>query len=137
MKEKWTGDDMADQTGRIAIVTGANTGLGFETARVLAERNATVVLACRNDDKGRDAVKRIKAEHPKARAVYMRLDLSSLEDVQRFAKEFRRRYDHLNMLINNAGVMMPPTRRPPTASNCSSGPTTWGTSPSPASCWTC
>jgi NAD(P)-dependent dehydrogenase (short-subunit alcohol dehydrogenase family) len=108
MEDKWTGDDMADQTGRIAIVTGANTGLGFETARMLAIKNATVVLACRSKEKGRAAAARIRQENPSARLELMELDLSSLDSVKTFVKRFRRTHDRLHMLINNAGVMMPP-----------------------------
>ena len=108
MSRKWTTGDIPSQAGRIAIVTGANTGLGFQTARALAAKNATVILACRNQAKGQAAVRRIIEETPTARCETMPLDLSDLASVQRFAERFQAKYDGLDLLINNAGVMMPP-----------------------------
>ena len=99
----WTAADVPDQTGRIALVTGANTGLGLETARVLAQRGATVVLACRNPDKAKAAAQRIGG-----RTELLALDLASLASVREAADEVRGRFDHLDLLINNAGVMVPP-----------------------------
>jgi len=96
------------QYGRTAIVTGANTGIGFATASVLAERGATVVLACRNGEKATDAVARIKTKLPHADVQKLSLDLSSLASVRAAAEEARSRYPRVDLLINNAGVMMPP-----------------------------
>ena len=73
---RWTLDDMPDQTGRIAIVTGANTGIGYETARALARKHARVILACRSLEKGRAAADRIRAEQPDADVALELLDLA-------------------------------------------------------------
>lgn len=99
----WTVDDIGTQTGRVAIVTGANSGIGFETAKTLADRGATVILACRNSDKASAALAKITGD-----VAFMRLDLSSLESVRTFATAFGGEYQHLDLLINNAGVMTPP-----------------------------
>jgi NAD(P)-dependent dehydrogenase (short-subunit alcohol dehydrogenase family) len=104
----WTFDDIPDQTGRIAIVTGANSGIGFETARALARKGAKVVLACRNPDKGQDALARIAADHPSGSAELQALDLADLDSVCVFAAAFVAGHDRLDLLVNNAGVMVPP-----------------------------
>ncbi len=105
---KWTLDSMPDQTGRVAVVTGANTGIGFETAASLAEKNATVVLACRNKTKAEDAMQRIEARAAGAKLGFIELDLASLKSVERFADTYHSQHDRLDLLINNAGVMVPP-----------------------------
>ena len=105
---RWTEQDIPDQSGRTAIVTGANTGIGFETARALAERGADVVLACRSAEKGQDAVARILAAAPTAHVSFESLDLADLEDVAAFAARLRSRRTRLDLLVNNAGVMVPP-----------------------------
>lgn len=105
---KWTHDRIPDQTGRVAVVTGANTGIGFETAAALAAKNASVVLACRDRQKADDAIRRIRARTPSARLELIELDLASLASVNRFADAFRADHDRLDLLINNAGVMIPP-----------------------------
>ena len=105
---KWTAADVPDQTGRIAIVTGSNTGLGYDTARVLAERGARVVLAVRDVDKGKAAVARMLGEIPRADVVVQPLDLGSLQSVRTAAEELRTAYPRIDLLINNAGVMYPP-----------------------------
>ena len=96
---------MPDQGGRIAVVTGANSGIGFETARVLAEHGATVILACRDVAKGEAAAARISGPGPVATA---HLDLGSLASVRTAASEIHERHQRLDLLINNAGLMMPP-----------------------------
>jgi len=106
--KKWKLDSMPDQTGRVAIVTGANTGIGFETAAALAAKNATVVMACRNRRKAEDAMQRIRNRTPDAKLEYIELDLASLSSTERFASAFRANHDRLDLLINNAGVMIPP-----------------------------
>ncbi|MDH6198241.1 NAD(P)-dependent dehydrogenase (short-subunit alcohol dehydrogenase family) [Mycobacterium frederiksbergense] len=105
---KWTEADVPDQSGRVAIVTGSNTGLGYETARVLADRGAHVVVAVRNLDKGREAVERIKAAVPKADLALQQLDVGSLDSVRIAADQLRAAYPRIDLLINNAGVMYPP-----------------------------
>ena len=107
-KNKWTAADIPNQKGRVAIVTGSNVGLGLEDARALVAKDATVIMAIRNIEKGETARKQILNQHPDADVKVMQLDLASLDSVKGFAKEFREKYDRLDILINNAGVMMPP-----------------------------
>jgi NAD(P)-dependent dehydrogenase (short-subunit alcohol dehydrogenase family) len=107
-QDKWTTADIPDQTGRTAVVTGANTGLGLETAKALAARGASVVLAVRNLDKGKQAAATISNASPGADVTVQRLDLSSLDSVREAAAELRTRYDRIDLLINNAGVMYTP-----------------------------
>ena len=110
MSRKWTSADVPDQSGRAAIVTGANSGLGYDTAAVLADKGAHVVLAVRNLDKGNEAVDRIKAASPNAVVALQQLDLSSLDNVRTAADELRTAHPRIDLLINNAGVMYVPTR---------------------------
>lgn len=105
---RWDASRIADQAGRVAIVTGASSGIGFETARALAAKDARVVVAVRNAEKGDRAVGKIKTEYPAAEVLTMPLDLADLASVRRFATAFEEGYDRLDLLINNAGVMMPP-----------------------------
>jgi len=107
----WAAAHVPDQTGRVAVVTGANSGIGFETARALALRGARVVLACRNLDKAHTAQARILAERPNAITQVLQLDLADLDSVASFADAFTSSYDRLDVLINNAGVMALPERR--------------------------
>lgn len=107
-KEKWTSENVPDQSGRVAIVTGSSSGIGYEAAKVLAEEGATVIIAVRNQEKGDDAVERIKADKADADVAVMLLDLADLKSVKTFAENFKSKYDRLDLLINNAGVMMPP-----------------------------
>ena len=110
-KDRWTNNNIPDLTGQIAIVTGANTGLGKETAKVLAGKNATVIMAVRNTLKGEDAALDIQKQFPKSHIIVMKLDLSSLKSVKSFADNIIKEYKQINYLINNAGVMMPPYSR--------------------------
>ena len=96
------------QKGRIAVVTGSNIGLGFETALALAKKEAKVVLACRNLEKANNAIEKIKSQAPKADLEAIQIDLSKLSSVDNFAENYLKRYNQLDLLINNAGVMMPP-----------------------------
>jgi NAD(P)-dependent dehydrogenase (short-subunit alcohol dehydrogenase family) len=105
---KWTTDDIPDQTGRVAVITGANTGLGYETALALAEHGAHVVLAVRNVDKGKDAAALIHKSRPNADLALQELDLTSLDSIRAAAEQLRASHDHIDLLINNAGVMYPP-----------------------------
>ncbi|WP_243367923.1 oxidoreductase [Fundidesulfovibrio soli] len=105
---QWTTASIPDQTGRIAIVTGANSGIGYETAKALASKGAQVVLACRSPERGEGASARLAEEIPGAQAVLMPLDLADLASVRAFASDFRERFTRLDLLVNNAGVMVPP-----------------------------
>jgi NAD(P)-dependent dehydrogenase (short-subunit alcohol dehydrogenase family) len=107
-KEKWTNTNISDLSGQTAIVTGANTGLGKETATILASKNATVIMAVRNTMKGEKAALEIQNQFPKSNIKVMKLDLSSLKSVKDFADNILKEYKQINYLINNAGVMMPP-----------------------------
>ncbi|MET8430827.1 SDR family NAD(P)-dependent oxidoreductase [Nocardia sp. NPDC004860] len=108
MAHKWTENDVPEQQDRLAVVTGANTGLGFETARVLAAHGASVVLAVRDVEKGKQAVARITEIVPGARLSVLALDLASLESVRAAAAELRAAHPRIDLLINNAGLMYPP-----------------------------
>jgi NAD(P)-dependent dehydrogenase (short-subunit alcohol dehydrogenase family) len=99
------------QRGKKAIVTGANTGLGFETALGLAKIGCTVILACRNETKANAARAKILEEIPTADLEVMALDLSQLASVRTFANDYRQKYQTLDLLINNAGIMFPPYGR--------------------------
>ena len=110
MSAKWTAADVPDESGRVAIVTGANSGLGYDTAAVLAEKGAQVVLAVRNLDKGNEAADRIKKSSPNAVVSTQELDLTSLDNVRKAADELRAAHPRIDLLINNAGVMYVPTR---------------------------
>jgi NAD(P)-dependent dehydrogenase (short-subunit alcohol dehydrogenase family) len=110
MSSKWTAADVPDQTGRVAIVTGANSGLGLDTATVLADKGAHVVLAVRNLDKGNQAADRIRAKNANAVVSLQELDLTSLDSVRKAADQLRADYPRIDLLINNAGVMYVPTR---------------------------
>ncbi|MFL0178438.1 SDR family NAD(P)-dependent oxidoreductase [Mycobacterium sp. SMC-15] len=105
---KWTTTDIPDQTGRVAVITGANTGLGYETALALAARGAHVVLAVRNLDKGKDAATLISKRSPGASVALQELDLTSLDSVRTAAAQLRADHDRIDLLINNAGVMWTP-----------------------------
>lgn len=107
-KSNWNAEHLPDQSGRVAIVTGANSGIGFETARVLANKGATVVMACRNLSKANPKADVIRADHPSGTVEVMELDLSDLDSVRRFADAFRASHARLDLLINNAGIMVPP-----------------------------
>lgn len=93
------------------MITGANTGIGLETARVLAERGARVVLACRDRDRGTAAARRIVDVFPRAEVTVAQVDLASLDSVRRAAEGILARDDRIDLLINNGGVMEPPYQR--------------------------
>jgi NAD(P)-dependent dehydrogenase (short-subunit alcohol dehydrogenase family) len=105
---KWEEADVPDQSGRVAVVTGANTGIGYHTAAVLAYRGAHVVLAVRNLEKGNAALSRIVAARPGADVTLQALDLTSLDSVHTAADALRSAYPRIDLLINNAGVMLTP-----------------------------
>lgn len=105
---RWTPSDMPDQTGKIALVTGANSGLGFWTTVELARHGARVLMACRNPTKADAAVARIAAEAPGAQVELVAMDLASLASVEAAADDVAGRVDHLDLLVNNAGIMAVP-----------------------------
>lgn len=107
----WTPEQMPDLTGRQIIITGANSGLGLESATLLAGRNAEIILACRNADKGQQAVTQIRARHPQAKLQLMSLDLADQQSIRDFAEAVRARYQRIDILLNNAGLMAPPLSR--------------------------
>jgi NAD(P)-dependent dehydrogenase (short-subunit alcohol dehydrogenase family) len=110
MGNGWTAERIPDQSGRTAVVTGANSGLGLVTARELARNGARVVMACRNLDKGHEAVEAIRSNVPDAQLQLDKLDLASLASVRSFADRYTETHDGLDLLINNAGVMAAPRR---------------------------
>ncbi|MGP3987153.1 oxidoreductase [Streptomyces sp. 3N207] len=107
-EQRWTIEQIPDQTGRIFVVTGANSGLGLATTRALARRGGHVVLAVRDEEKGRQAVAEITAGQPDARLEVRRLDLADLDSVRAFADRLCTDHPRLDVLVNNAGVMAPP-----------------------------
>ena len=111
MADRWTEDDIGDQGGRTVLVTGANSGLGWETARALAQHGAHVVLACRNPAKGAEAVAAIEALEPTGTTELLELDLADLDSVAEAAHAFLDRHDRLDVLVNNAGLMATPEQR--------------------------
>ncbi|WP_020116232.1 oxidoreductase [Streptomyces canus] len=102
----WSAQDVPDQSGRVAVVTGANSGIGYVTARELARRGARVLLACRSETRGVGARDRLVGEVPGADTEFDRLDLGDLASVREFATTYP--YDRLDLLVNNAGVMALP-----------------------------
>lgn len=108
MAKRWTPADIPDQTGRTAVVTGANSGLGLVTALELARAGARVVLTSRDAAKGEAAAAGIKREVPAAVVEVERLDLADLSSVREFAERYTGSHDGLDILVNNAGVMAPP-----------------------------
>jgi NAD(P)-dependent dehydrogenase (short-subunit alcohol dehydrogenase family) len=106
----WTIRDIPPQAGRLAVITGATGGLGYETALALAGAGARVVLTGRSNTKGEAALRSIRAAHPGATISYADLDLASLASVARFAAAFAAEHGALDLLVNNAGVMLPPRR---------------------------
>ncbi len=111
MSNNWTAANIPDQTGKVIVITGANSGIGYAAAHALAGKNATIIMACRSTDKGQTAIDTIHQDYPNAKLDLMKLDLASLDSVRNFAEDFTARYDQLDRLLNNAGVMALPERR--------------------------
>lgn len=108
MSDKWTEKDIPDLSGMVIVITGANSGLGYENSLQFAEKNAIVVMACRNLEKGELAVEKIMKKVPHAKLDLMKLDLGNLDSISKFVAEFKNKYDRLDILLNNAGIMMVP-----------------------------
>ena len=108
MNLNWNTDNIPDLTGKVIIVTGANGGLGFESAKEFSRKGAQTILACRNMDKAQAALSTIQTEIPHAHVRMMHLDLASLRSVRQFAEAFKAGYARLDVLLNNAGIMLVP-----------------------------
>lgn len=111
MSNRWTWNDIPDQQGKLVVVTGGNSGIGYEAGLALAGKNAHVILAVRNVEKGENAARNIRQKYPPAQITVMALDLSDLNNVRAFARIFLAKYNRLDVLINNAGVMALPKRQ--------------------------
>ncbi|MFD5285431.1 oxidoreductase [Streptomyces rubrogriseus] len=112
-QRRWTAERIGDQSTRVFVVTGANSGLGLATVRALAGRGGHVILAVRDEERGRRAVQLVLAGRPDARLEVRRLDLSDLDSVRSFAREMRAAHRRIDVLVNNAGIMAPPRRLSP------------------------
>ena len=113
MSRNWTQEDIPDQTGKIVVVTGANSGLGFETSKIMAQHGAHVVMTARSLEKGEAAKAEILAENPAASLDLMKLDVGDLASIREFVGEFKQKYDRLDILVNNAGLMAIPRQETP------------------------
>lgn len=109
-QQHWTAERIPDQTERVFVVTGANSGLGLATTRALVRRGGHVILAVRDEEKGRRAAAEITAGQPDARLEVRRLDLADLDSVRNFARQVHADFSRLDVLVNNAGIMAPPRR---------------------------
>ncbi len=111
MAEKWTVNDIPNQQGKLVLITGANSGIGYETALALAGKEAQVILAVRSPEKGQAAGQKIRSSYPQAGLEVLPLDLADLSSIRRFTDSFNQSYQRLDLLINNAGVMAIPFQR--------------------------
>ena len=102
---KWLPSDISPQNGRIAVVTGANSGLGYYTSRALALKGAQVIMACRDISKGEEAMHQILHDNPAVDPLVWRLDLADLSSVRDFSDKYKATYDKLDLQINNAGII--------------------------------
>ncbi|MHA1212647.1 MAG: oxidoreductase [Candidatus Heimdallarchaeota archaeon] len=111
MRKKWTTKNIPDLTEKVIIVTGANSGLGFEDAKEFARKGAKIILACRNLDKANKALIKILAKIPEAQAEIIQLDLGSIESIRKFVVEFKENHNRLDILVNNAGILRVPYQK--------------------------
>ncbi|MBN2605016.1 MAG: SDR family NAD(P)-dependent oxidoreductase [Bacilli bacterium] len=107
-KDIWTTNQIGDLTGKVFIVTGANSGIGFEATKVFAGKGAQVIMACRNQSKAQDAKQQILREFPDAKLVLMQLDLTDFSSIESFSNEVKLQYQRIDVLLNNAGIMTVP-----------------------------
>lgn len=108
MSENWTANQIPELSGKIIVVTGANSGIGYESTREFSRKGAEVILASRDPIKAEEAILQIKEEIPAAKLKFIELDLASLDSIRSFSEVFKSNYDKLDILLNNAGVMMIP-----------------------------
>ena len=108
MTENWTTNNNPELTGKVIIVTGGNSGLGFESVKAFAAKGAEVVMACRSTENGKKAKAEILKQNPDGEINVAELDLANLDSVRRFAKNFQQKHDRLDVLLNNAGIMTTP-----------------------------
>jgi NAD(P)-dependent dehydrogenase (short-subunit alcohol dehydrogenase family) len=104
----WTKNNIPDLDGKVFIITGANSGLGYECSLALAEKGATIIMACRNLERGQHSLEAIKSTVPSAKLDLMELDLASLQSIHSFVNTFKGKYDRLDVLINNGGLVLAP-----------------------------
>lgn len=108
MSEQWTTENIPDLTGKVIIITGGNSGIGYEAAKEFARKGAQIILASRNKNKAKAALSRIQTEIPGSRAEIYQLDLADLKSIKQFTDTFKKKYNRLDVLLNNAGIMMVP-----------------------------
>ncbi|KAG0149844.1 hypothetical protein CROQUDRAFT_653134 [Cronartium quercuum f. sp. fusiforme G11] len=106
--KRWDASKMPDLTGRVAIVTGGNTGLGYVSCLEIARHHGKVYMACRNESKAKAAINKIKEELPEAQVEFLYFDLTILSTAKKAAEEFNKKEERLDILMNNAGIMMTP-----------------------------
>ncbi|HUW93185.1 MAG TPA: SDR family NAD(P)-dependent oxidoreductase [Bacteroidales bacterium] len=109
--KQWDKDQIISQEGKVIIITGGGSGIGLEAAEALASKGAEVIIAVRNTEKGNRAAVRIKTAYSEAKISVMHIDLGDLSSVRQFVDQFKNRYNRLSILINYAGVMVPPYRK--------------------------
>jgi len=108
MSENWTANKIPDLSGKVIIVTGANSGIGYESARELTRKGAEVIVASRDSVKAERSILNIKEEIPGAKLEFIELNLANLDSVRKFAEKFKSKYNSLDILLNNAGIMLMP-----------------------------
>lgn len=108
MSENWTAENVPDLSGKIIVITGANSGIGYESAREIARKGGEVIVASRNPEKAEAAILKIRKEFPDAKLKFIELDLANLASIRKFSEEFKSSYTKLDILLNNAGIMLVP-----------------------------
>ncbi|TFG49127.1 MAG: SDR family NAD(P)-dependent oxidoreductase [Anaerolineales bacterium] len=108
MKKIWKAEDIPDLSGKVIVITGANSGIGFEATREFARNGAEVIFASRIQEKAEQAILTLQQELPGSKLKFIKLDLANLESIRKFAEIFKKNYHHLDILLNNAGIMLVP-----------------------------